>query len=131
MKTDITFPEVKDVYFAIVQEEHLEYKTMDWNSYIINNSDIELDTVLIVSQGYSESKMTPPMRHSLAKLPAKSFAKIEYMQEAVLELNNSFKLSFFQGNQMFDKTYLFKKNTVNKQAFQPIPLMNTNGVLVK
>ncbi|MBO3115422.1 hypothetical protein J4050_01605 [Winogradskyella sp. DF17] len=131
MKKDITIPKVKEVYIAVVQEKHLEYQTQDWNAYIINNSDKELDTVLILSQGYSESKMTPPMRHSIAKLPARSFAKIEYLQEDVLELNNSFKLSFFQGNQMFDKTYVFRKNTINTRAFQPIPLMNTNGILVK
>jgi hypothetical protein len=114
-----------------VQEEHLEYKSLDWNAYIINNSDVELDTVLIVSQGYSERKMTPPMRHSIAKLPARSYAKIEYLQEKVLELNNSFKVTFFEGNKMFDKSYLFRKNTINQKALQTIPLMQLKGVLVK
>jgi len=32
---------------------------------------------------------------------------------------------------MFDKTYLFRKNTINKNALQPIPLMEARGVLVK
>ena len=131
MKKDISIPEVKDVYIAVVQEEHLEYKTLDWNAYIINNSDADLDTVLIVSQGTSEDKMTPPMRHTISKLPARSYAKIEYMQEQVLALNNSFKVTYFEGNQMFDKTYLFRKNTINDSALQPIPLMQLKGVLVK
>ncbi|WP_111684711.1 hypothetical protein [Winogradskyella tangerina] len=131
MKKDISIPEVKDVYIAVVQEEHLEYKTLDWNAYIINNSDADLDTVLIVSQGTSEDKMTPPMRHTISKLPARSYAKIEYMQEQVLALNNSFKVTYFEGNQMFDKTYLFRKNTINDRALQPIPLMQLKGVLVK
>ena len=131
MKKDIQIPEVKDVYIAVVQEEHLEYKTLDWNAYIINNSDADLDTVLIVSQGISEHKMTPPMRHTITKLPARSYAKIEYMQEQVLALNNSFKVTFFEGNQMFDKTYLFRKNTINDRALQVIPLMQLKGVLVK
>lgn len=131
MKKDIILPEVKDVYIAVVQEEHLEYKSLDWNAYIINNSDVELDTVLIVSQGYSESKMTPPMRHSIAKLPARSYAKIEYLQEKVLELNNSFKVTFFEDNKMFDKSYLFRRNTINQKALQTIPLMQLKGVLVK
>ena len=131
MKKDIQIPEVKDVYIAVVQEQHLEYKTLDWNAYIINNSDADLDTVLIVSQGTSENKMTPPMRHTIAKLPARSYAKIEYLQEQVLALNNAFKVTFFEGNQMFDKTYLFRKNTINVNALQRIPLMNLKGVLVK
>ncbi|WP_299097161.1 hypothetical protein [Winogradskyella sp.] len=131
MKKDIEIPEVKDVYVAVVQEEHIEYKTQDWNAYIINNSDVDLDTVLIVSQGYNDKKMTPPMRHTLAKLPARSYAKIEYLQEKVLELNNSFKVTYFEGNQMFDKTYLFRKNTINAKALQTVPLMQLKGVLVK
>lgn len=131
MKKDIEIPEVKDVYVAVVQEEHIEYKTQDWNAYIINNSDVDLDTVLVVSQGYNDKKMTPPMRHTLAKLPARSYAKIEYLQEKVLELNNSFKVTYFEGNQMFDKTYLFRKNTINANALQTVPLMQLKGVLVK
>ncbi|WP_179009238.1 hypothetical protein [Winogradskyella forsetii] len=131
MKKDIKIPEVKDVHVAVVQEEHLEYKTQDWNAYIINNSDKDLETVLIVSQGYSDKKMTPPMRHTLAKLPARSYAKIEYLQDKVLELNNEFKITFFEGNQMYDKSYLFRKNTINDKALQTIPLMQLKGVLVK
>ena len=131
MKKDIKIPEVKDVYVAVVQEEHPEFKTQDWNAYIINNSDADLEMVLIVSQGYSDKKMTAPMRHAITKLPARSYAKIEYLQEKVLELNNSFKITFFEGNQMFDKTYLFRKNTINEKALQTVPLMQLCGVLVK
>ena len=131
MKKDIQIPEVKDVHVAVVQEEHPEYKTQDWNAYIINNSDADLETVLIVSQGYTDKKMTPPMRHTITMLPARSYAKIEYLQEKVLELNNSFKITFFEGSQMFDKTYLFRKNTINEKALQTLPLMQLQGVLVK
>lgn len=88
MKKDIQIPEVTDVYVAVVQEVHPEYKTEDWNAYIINNKDADLDTVLIVSRGYSEDKVTPVMRHTVKLLPARSFAKIEFMQNDVLALNN-------------------------------------------
>ena len=131
MKKDIQIPEVKDVHVAVVQEEHPEYKTQDWNAYIINNSDVDLETVLIVSQGYTDKKITPPMRHTITMLPARSYAKIEYLQENVLELNNSFKITFFEGNKMYDKSYLFRKNTINKKALQALPLMQLHGVLVK
>jgi hypothetical protein len=130
LKKDIKIPEVKDVHVVVVQEEHPEYKTLDWNAYIINNGDADLETVLIVSQGYSDEKMTPPMRHTITLLPARSYAKIEYLQDKVLELNNSFKVSFFEGNQMFDKMYVFRKNTINKKALQILPLMQLKGVLV-
>ena len=131
MRKDIKIPEVKNVYVAVVQEKHLEYNTLDWNVYIINDSNEDLDTVLIVSKGYSDSKVTPPMRHNLKLLPARSYAKIEYLQDQVLELNNEFKITFFIGSQMFDKSYLFGKNTINTRALQSIPLMQVKGVLVK
>lgn len=131
MKKDIQIPEVKDVHVAVVQEQHHEYKTLDWNAYIINNSDADLETVLIVSQGYNDKKMTPPMRHTITLLPARSYAKIEYLQDKVLALNNSFKVTFFENNQMFDKTYLFRKNTINEKALETLPLMQLKGVLVK
>lgn len=131
MKKDIQFPEVTDVYVAVVQEQHPEYKTDDWNAYIINNKDVDLDTVLIVSKGYSKEKITPVMRHTITLLPARSYAKIEFMQNDVLELNNEFKVTFFEGNQMLDKTYLFRKNTINPKALQTIPLMQLKGILVK
>lgn len=131
MRKDIHFPKVEEVYVAVVQETHPEYQTQDWNAYIINNTDEVLETVLIVSSGYNQNKQTPVMRHRLEFLPARSFAKIEYMQEAVLDLNNEFKVTFFKAGQMFDKSYVFRKNSINERAFQQVPLMHTKGVLAK
>lgn len=53
------------------------------------------------------------------------------MQEDLFKFNNTFKVSFFEDNVMFDKTYLFRKNTINLKALQRIPLMDVKGVLVK
>ena len=131
MKKDIQIPEVNYVYVAVVNQYNDIYKTHDWNAYIINDKDVALDMVLIVSKGYDAVKETSIMRHKLEKLPGKSYAKIELMQDDVLALNNEFKVTFFEGNQMFDKTYLFRKNTINKNALQSIPLMDVKGVLVK
>jgi hypothetical protein len=131
LKKDIHIPKVDNVFVAVVQEQHPEYKTDDWNAYIINNRDVDLDTVLILSRGYSEAKITPVMRHTIKLLPARSYAKIEFMQNDVLRLNNEFKVTFFEGNEMFDKTYVFRKNTINIKALQAIPLMQLKGVLVK
>ena len=131
MKKDIDIPVVNDVYVAVVNEYNDIYKTQDWNAYIINNKDIDLEVVLIVTNGYSDEKITSTFRKKLDRLPAKSYAKIELMQEDLFALNNQFKVTFFEGNTMFDKTYLFRKNTINKKALQPIPLMEARGILVK
>jgi hypothetical protein len=131
LKKDIQIPKVENVYVAVVNEYNDIYKTNDWKAYIINDKTVDIEMVLIVSKGFSETKETSVMRHKLDKLPAKSYAKIELMQEEVLKLNNEFKVTFFEGNIMFDKTFLFRKNTINEKAFQTIPVMNTKGVLVK
>lgn len=131
MKKDIQIPKVENVYIAIVNEYNDIYKTQDWNAYIINNKAVDLEMVIIVTSGYSENKTTSVFRKKIDSLPKKSYAKIELMQEELFALNNTFKVSFFEGNQMFDKTYLFRKNTINLKALQPVPLMDVKGVLVK
>ena len=131
MKKDIDIPKVEGVYIAIVNEYNDIYKTQDWNAYIINDKDVDLEMVLIVTSGYSEKKMTSIFRKKLDLLPKKSYAKIELMQEDLFALNNQFKVTFFQDNKMFDKTYTFRKNTINLQALQSLPLMEARGVLVK
>lgn len=131
MKKDIQIPKVEGVYVAVVNEYNDIYKTQDWNAYIINDKDVDLEVVLIVTSGFSEKKMTSVFRKKLDVLPKKSYAKIELMQEDLFTLNNEFKVTFFEGNTMFEKTYLFRKNTINLNALQKIPLMEAKGVLVK
>lgn len=131
MKKDISIPNVEDIYIAVVQEYNEIYKTKDWNAYIINDKEVTLEMILIVSEGYSEDTITSTMRHKLEVLPPKCYAKIELMQEEVLQLNNAFKITFFENSQMFEKTFLFRKNTINEKALRPVPLMSSRGVLVK
>ena len=131
MKKDIEIPKVEGVYMAIVNEYNATYKTHDWNAYIINDKEVDLEMVIVVTSGYSEEKITSTFRKKIDVLPKKSFAKIELMHEALFALNNTFKVSFFEGSTMFDKTYLFRKNTINLKALQSIPLMEARGVLVK
>ena len=131
MKKDIQIPKVEGVYVAVVNEYNDIYKTHDWNAYIINDKDVDLEIVLILTSGFSEEKITSIFRKKLDVLPKKSFAKIELMQEELFALNNEFKVTFFEGNAMFEKTYLFKKDTISLKALKKIPLMEAKGVLVK
>jgi len=133
VKKDIKIPEVNDVFMAVVKEYNNDFQCEDWNAYIINNKEVVIEMVLIVSKGYDEKTLdeTSIMRHKIEKLPAKSFAKIELMQEAVLKLSNFFNITFFEGNKMFDKKYLFEKGTIKEGALRNIPLLNKRGILVK
>ena len=129
MKKDIHIPEVKDVYIVVVHEYNDAYKVYDWNAYIINDKSVDLEMVIVVTKGYSEDKKTATFRKKIEALPAKSYAKIEMLLEDVLSINNLFNVSFFEGNQLFEKSFEFRKNTINENALQQIPLMKLKGVL--
>ncbi len=133
MKKDIKIPEVTDVFMAVVKEYNNEFQCEDWNAYIINNKDVAIEMVLIVSKGYDEDKMieTAVLRHKIEKLPSKSFAKVELLQEDVLKLSNFFNVTFFEENAMHDKKFLFEKGSIKESALRNIPLLNKRGILLK
>lgn len=129
MKKDNLIPKVKGISLAVVHEYNNTYNSYDWNAYIINERSIDLEMVIIVTKGYSETKKTATFRKKIDVLPAKSFAKIEILLEDVLSINNRFNVSFFEGNTLYEKSFEFKKNTINEKALQQIPLINLKGVL--
>ena len=131
MKKDIDIPEVKDVYVAVVKEENEEFRTQDWNAYLINGKGSPIETVLIVTKGYDAKDATSVMRHSIRELPPKSFAKVEFLQDEVLKLNNEFSVSFFEEGKMFHKKYTFRKNSINEKALREIPVMPQKGILAE
>ena len=131
MKKDIQIPEVTGLEVAVVYEYNDIYKTDDWNVYIINKKDIDLEMVVIVTQGFSETKTTSLMRKKLEILPANSFAKVEFIQPELFKLHNRFQVSFFEGNTLFDKTFLFEKNTIKEGALRMIPQLKKRGILAE
>ena len=131
MKKDIQIPKVTNVEMAVVYEHNTIYKTEDWNIYIINNKEVDLEMVVIVSQGFSETKTTSLLRKKVEKLPANSFAKIEFIQPELFKLNNRFQVTFFEGNTLYEKTFLFKENTIKESALLRIPTLKKQGILAK
>jgi len=133
MKKDIQIPVVRDIYMAIAYEYNPIFSGHDWNVYIINQKNVDLEMVLIVSQGYRDDQLikTSKMRHKIEKLPSNSFAKVELLQEDVVKLTNSFQVTFFEGAAMFEKTFIFKQGTVKEGALRTIPILEKRGVLVK
>ena len=129
MKKDIQIPEVKNVHLAVVFEYNDIYKTDDWNVYVINNKNIDLEMMVIVSQGFSETKTTSVLRKKITLLPANSFAKIELIQPDLFKLNNRFQVSFFEENTLYEKTFIFKQNTIKEGVLRMIPEIKKRGVL--
>ncbi|MDY8137189.1 hypothetical protein [Aquimarina sp. 2201CG5-10] len=131
MKKDIEIPVVENVYIAVTKEWNEEFLAKDWNSYIINDRDTSIEMVLVVTKGYDEERKTSLLRHGIGTIEAKSSAKIELLQEELLSMNNEFSVTFFSGGKLYDKKYIFRKNTINENAFQELPVMEQRGVLMK
>lgn len=131
MKKHIQIPKVEKLHLAIIQEYNKLFKINDYYAYLINEKEVEIEMVLIVSKGFDGTKETSKMHHKIEKLPAKSIAKIELIQEEVFQLNNEFKVTFFENNKMFEKNFLIKKNTIKEGNFRMLKPWNKKGILIK
>jgi len=129
LKKDIEIPEVKNVHVAAVKVFNEDFEVYEWNVYLINNTNTTLEMVLIVSKGFDKKRETSLMRHKIEVLPSKNFAKIEFLQEEVLQLKNEFKVTYFEGSKMMEKTFLFKANTIKESVAKEIPVIPQKGIL--
>lgn len=129
MRKDIEIPKVKDIYIAIIKEHNVAFKTDDWNVYIINDGNDPLEIVLITVQGYNDTEMTTHTRHKIDLLPAKGFAKIEFMEESVFRLNNFFSVTYFLHNKMYEKRWEFPAHSIKEVNSVSVPVIGKKGVL--
>lgn len=135
MKKDIIIPEVENVFLAAVQEWSDDFMEKVWYAYLINDSDFQLDGVMIVSKAFGtidgEMKKTSLLRHAYLEIPAVSVVKIEMLEKSVLVLNNEFMLTFFIGEKLYDRKFIFKANSINEEAVEEVPILFVDGVIVK
>ena len=131
MKKDIEIPIAKDVYVAAIHERNDEFQSKDWNTYIINNRTTPIDLVFVVTKGFDDHRKTSVMRHNLGIIEAKSFKKIELLQEDVLALNNEFFVTYYAGNKIYEKRFLFEKNSISENTLSTVPVIKLGGILAK
>lgn len=134
MRKDIEIPVVTEIAVAVVNETN-ELNQEEWNVYMINMKNDQIEGVLVSSRGYgeiaNEKRATSELRHFLDVLPAKSFKKIEPIMEDVFGLNNEYWVSFYLDKKMFDKKFIFLPETIRKENCVQIPIINKKGVLIK
>jgi hypothetical protein len=135
MKSDIIIPKVENVFMAAVQEWSDDFMDKVWYVYLVNDSDFDLDSVMVVSKAFGtikgEMKKTSLLRHAFIKVPSVSVIKVEMVEQSVLALNNEFMVTYFIGNTLYDKKFIFRTNTINEQATEEVPVLFKNGVVVK
>ncbi|MDD2985755.1 hypothetical protein [Flavobacterium sp.] len=134
MKSDISIPKVENVFLAAVQEWSDDFMEKVWYVYLINDSDFDLDSVMLVSKAFGtidgEMKKTSLLRHAFLKVPSVSVIKVELIEKSLLVLNNEFMLTYFIENTLYDKKFTFKAHSINEQATEEVPILFVNGVIV-
>jgi hypothetical protein len=135
MKKDIQIPKVENVFLAAVQEWSDDFMEKVWYVYLVNDSDFDLDGVMVVSNAFGtidgEMKKTSLLRHAFLKVPAVSVVKVELLESSVLLLNNEFMVTYFIGNTLYDKKFIFKSQTITPDYVEEVPILFVDGVIVR
>ncbi|MDD5149388.1 MAG: hypothetical protein PHC28_02760 [Flavobacterium sp.] len=135
MKKDIIIPTVENVFIAVVQEWSDDFMEKVWFAYLVNDSDFNLDGVMIVSKAFGtidgEMKKTSLLRHAFVEVPAVSVVKIEMIEKSVLALNNEFMVTFFIGEKLYDRKFIFKANSITPDYVEEVPILFVDGVIVR
>ena len=135
MKKDIQIPTVENVFLAAVQEWSDDFMEKVWYVYLVNDSDFDLESVMVVSKAFAtiegEMKQTSLLRHAFALIPKVSVAKIEMIEKSVLHLNNEFMVTYFIGNTLYDKKFIFKAQSITPDYVEEVPILFVDGVIVR
>ena len=132
MIKDIQLPLVKNVTIAIVREKN-NLQQHEWKVYLMNNNDVSIENTLVASTGYGEKddeqQKTSTLRHFLQTVPAKSSALVEPIDSAVFHLNNEYWVSYYIGQELFDKRFVFVPDTICEENLTVIKELDREGVL--
>lgn len=135
MKSDIKIPEVENVFLAAISEYSDDFDENVWNVYLVNDSDFDLESVMVVSKAFGtlngEMKKTSLLRHAFTHIPSVSVVKVEMIEKSVLQLNNEFMLTYFIENTLYDKSFIFKKNFTTESETEEVPILFVDGIVVK
>lgn len=136
MKEELQGPKVTKAAVAVVKEFNEEGEEV-FNVYLLNFYDEKIEGVLVTSTGYAvhhetqEQVKTSTLRHLLDEIPPQSFKKIEAIIEDVFGLNNEYWVSFWINRVMHDKKFIFLQETIKKENFVQIPLIDKMGVMIR
>ena len=132
MLKDINREEIEDIAIAVVPSE--EDNTV-WEVYMINLKEEGLENVIVASKGYGiyngEEVKTSVLRHYLGSFEPLDIRMIEPIQKEVFGLNNEYWVSFYIGQNIFDKKFIFLPESITEDNFIRIPFIDRQGVMIR
>jgi hypothetical protein len=125
----------KEIGVAAVQELS-ETGDKIWNVYFLNFRKEILTTILVTSKGYlkkesGEMIKSSVLRHMFDTVEPESGIKVEPIMEEMFTLNNEYWISFYSGNELLDRKFIFLADTIQEKYLVDIPLLGKKGVLIK
>ncbi|WP_128547135.1 hypothetical protein [Larkinella soli] len=132
MKKDIAFLPVEGVQVVIARKLN-EINQYDWQVFLINQNDAPIRNVFVTSKGYGfqeeVQQKTSTLRHYFAELQPGEHQVVETIMPDVFHLNNEYWVSYFIGDQIFDKKFIFVPDSITEQNLIPIQELGLEGIL--
>ncbi|MFM9051524.1 MAG: hypothetical protein ACKOKF_04280 [Bacteroidota bacterium] len=135
MLKDIQRPEVENIVLAVVREPDLETGDQAWNVYLVNLYEEDITGVIITSKGYGEINgeevKTSVLRQLFERVGALDYVKVEPIMPELFGLSNEYWVSFYMGDKIYDKKYVFLPESIQQHNFTMIPFVNRPGVMLR
>ena len=105
-----------------------------WQVYLLNHNTYPLRSVIVNAHGYGqqpdgEKVRTSTLRYLFEEVPARAAVPVEPLDPALFHLNNQYWVSYYRGEKIFDKKYIFGPESIVPDNFIHISLLDRSGVL--
>lgn len=132
MKKDINFLPVEGVQIVIARKENVS-SGYDWQVFLINQNRVPIKTVFVTSKGYGqkneEEQKTSTLRHFFVEVKPGAHEVVESIMPDVFHLNNEYWVSYFIGDQIFDKKFIFVPDSIVEENLVTVPALGLEGIL--
>lgn len=134
MLKDIDFKKVTDLAMAVTPPQ-TDNDSDDWKVYLLNLKEDTITDVMVSSTGYGEvdgkEVKTSSLRQYIDTIEPGEYVTLELITDELKQLSNQFWVSFYCNGELFDKKYVFVKESISADYFTEIPLLETQGVMIK
>lgn len=124
---------MEDISIAVVLENETPAEKI-WNVYLVNEKGVPLKNVFVTSKGYGKKDerevKTTTLRHFLGDVDANSSLKIEAIDTQVFGLTNEYWLSYYIGETIYDKKYIFLPESIVDENLIKVPLVDKAGIVI-
>ncbi|GAA4412409.1 hypothetical protein GCM10023187_39430 [Nibrella viscosa] len=132
MKKDINFLPVEGVQVVVARQLN-DINEYDWRVFLLNQNDVRITNVFVTSKGYGyhedRQQKTSTLRHYFTELQPGEHQIVETIMPDVFHLNNEYWVSYFIGDQVFDKKFIFVPDSITEQNLVRIAALGLEGIL--